>query len=206
MRWEAIAGNADFWSQVLQGQSLAPLDFALGAVIAVRRDALTQSGGFEALADFLADDFQLGNRLVRLTGRRIAICPVVVDCLDAPINWRQAWAHQLRWARTIRVSKPLPYFFSILSNATLWPLLWAALAPSELSLLALALCLLVRIVNAQTLQHRLGPVPGQNWFFWLVPIKDLLQFALWLAAFSGNRILWRGDHFRLHRDGRLVRV
>ena len=165
MRWEAISCNADFWSQVLQGQSLAPLDFALGAVMAVRRDALAQSGGFEALADFLADDFQLGNRLVRLTGQRIAICPVVVDCLDAPINWRQAWAHQLRWARTIRVSKPLPYFFSILSNATLWPLLWAVLAPSSLSLTALALCLFIRMANAQTLQSRLGSVPGTELVF-----------------------------------------
>jgi ceramide glucosyltransferase len=204
MRWEAIAGNADFWSQVLQGQSIAPLDFALGAVMATRRETLTKIGGFEALADYLADDFQLGNRIVRMTGQRIALCPVVVDCLDAPINWHQAWAHQLRWARTIRVSKPLPYFFSILGNATLWPLLWAAFAPSEISLLALALCLLARIVNAQTLQHRLGAVPRQTWFFWLVPVKDLLQFAIWAAAFFGNRILWRGERFRLLRDGRLV--
>src|SRR5436190_9059835 len=27
MRWEAIAINADFWSQVLQAQSLKPVDF-----------------------------------------------------------------------------------------------------------------------------------------------------------------------------------
>jgi len=30
MQWEAIAINADFWSQVLQSQTLKPLDFALG--------------------------------------------------------------------------------------------------------------------------------------------------------------------------------
>ncbi|HTA29342.1 MAG TPA: glycosyltransferase, partial [Candidatus Cybelea sp.] len=206
MRWEAIGTNADFWSQVLQGQSLAPLDFALGAVMTMRRNALEKIGGFEALADYLADDFQLGNRLVHMTGLSIAICPVVVDCFDAPIGWAQAWAHQLRWARTIRVSKPLPYFFSILSNATLWPLLWVALAPSALSMSALAFCLFIRIANAQTLQMRLGQVPRQNWFFWLVPIKDLLQFALWLAAFTGNRILWRGQLYRLQRNGRLIRV
>ncbi len=206
MRWEAIAVNADFWSQVLQGKSLAPLDFALGAVMAVRRDALEKIGGFESLADYLADDFQLGNRLVRMTERRIALCPVVVDCLDAPIGWRAAWAHQLRWARTIRVSKPAPYFFSILSNATLWPLLWAACARSELSLIFLGFCLVVRIVNAQTLQDRLGRVPAQLGFFWLVPMKDLLQFAIWACAFFGNHIIWRGERFRLQRNGRLTRL
>jgi ceramide glucosyltransferase len=205
MRWEAIATNADFWSQVLQGESIAPLDFALGAVMALRRDTLVKIGGFEALADYLADDFQLGNRIVRMTERKIALCPVVVDCLDAPINCKQAWAHQLRWARTIRVSKPAPYFFSILGNATLWPLLFALFAPSKISLVALLLCVFIRIVNAQTLQTRLGPVPGQALFFWMVPVKDLLQFAVWAAAFFGNRIAWRGEHFRLKRDGRLTR-
>jgi ceramide glucosyltransferase len=206
MRWEAIAVNADFWSQVLQSQTLAPLDFALGAVMAVRRESLEKIGGFDALADYLADDYQLGNRLVRMTGQRIAVCPVVVDCFDAPIGWRAAWAHQLRWARTIRVSKPAPYFFSILSNATLWPLLWAIFAPSKISFTAFVMFLFIRIANAQTLQERLGRVPGQFKYFWLVPVKDLLQFAIWASAFFGNHIVWRGERFRLQRDGRLTRL
>ena len=206
MRWEALAINADFWSQVLQGQSLAPLDFALGAVMISRREQLTKIGGFEALADYLADDFQLGNRIVRLAGKRIALCPVVVDCLSAPMNWREAWAHQLRWARTIRVCKPLPYAFSLLSNATFWPLLWVAAQPAKWALLTLAVSLLIRIVTAQTLQRRLGAVAGQDRFWWLAPIKDLLQVVLWASAFFGNHIIWRGQQLRLQRDGRLVRT
>lgn len=206
MRWEAIATNADFWSQVLQGRTLQPLDFALGAVMAVRRESIARIGGFEALADFLADDFQLGNRIVRIAHERIALCPVVVDCLSHPMNWREAWTHQLRWARTIRVCKPLPYAFSILGNAILWPLLWAVAQPAKIPLLVLAGCLLIRIVTAQTLQNRLGAVEGQGWFWWLVPVKDLLQFAVWAAAFFGNRIVWRGRRFRLQRDGRLIPI
>ena len=123
MRWEAIAINADFWSQVLQAASLKPLDFALGAAMLVRRKALAEIGGFNSLANCLADDYQLGHRIAE-KGHRIALCPVVVECWDAPMNWRDVWKHQLRWARTIRVCQPLPYFFSILSNATFWPLLW----------------------------------------------------------------------------------
>ena len=135
MRWEAIAINADFWSQVLQGRTMQPLDFALGAVMATRREALEEIGGFGALADYLADDFQLGNRIVRHAGKTIALCPVVVDCFSPPMNWREVWAHQLRWARTIRVCKPLPYALSILSNATLWPLLWVLVQPAKWSLI-----------------------------------------------------------------------
>src|SRR5439155_6162169 len=123
MQSEAIAINADFWSQVLQAQNLKPLDFALGAVMATTRGRLESVGGFEALADFLADDYQLGKLIVR-QGGRIVRSPVVVECRESPKNWRAVWQHQLRWARTIRVCQPLPYFFSILGNATLWPLLW----------------------------------------------------------------------------------
>jgi ceramide glucosyltransferase len=204
MRWEAVAINADFWSQVLQGASLQPLDFALGAVMVTRRTALEKIGGFEALADYLADDFQLGNRIVRVAGRRIELCPVVVDCISHPMNWREVWSHQLRWARTIRACKPLPYAASILGNPVLWPALWLAVQPSKWSLLFFAGALLIRMVTAQTLQRRLGPVPGQGFYWWLAPVKDALQFALWVCAFAGGSILWRGQRYRLQRDGRLA--
>ena len=132
MHCEAIAINADFWSQVLQAATLKPLDFALGAVMLTRRKLLEEIGGFTALANCLADDYQLGHRIAQ-NGHRIALCPVVVECWNPPMNWRDVWKHQLRWARTIRVCQPAPYFFSILSNATLWPLLWlvASLVSSQ---------------------------------------------------------------------------
>ncbi len=88
MRWEAVAINADFWSQVLQSQTLKPLDFALGAAILVRHAALAEIGGFATLADCLADDYQLGARIAK-NGHRIALCPVVVECWDAPQRWKQ---------------------------------------------------------------------------------------------------------------------
>src|ERR1035437_635368 len=115
MQWEAIAINADFWSQVLQSRSLKPLDFALGAVMATRRRQLEEIGGFAPLVDCLADDYQLGNRIAR-RGHPIALSPVVVECWSAPMGWAAVWKHQLRWARTIRVCQPAPYFFSLLSN------------------------------------------------------------------------------------------
>ncbi len=207
MRCEAIAINADFWSQVLQSASLKPLDFALGAVMLARRELLEEIGGFSALAGCLADDYQLGHRLAR-KGHHIALCPVVVECWDAAMGWRDVWRHQLRWARTIRVCQPVPYFFSILSNATLWPLLWLLASPALSKTLcaplaALAL-LLLRIVIAQNLQRRFLPARDNPAPPWLVPVKDLLQAAVWMGAFLGNTVEWRGQKMRLRRDGTLV--
>jgi ceramide glucosyltransferase len=204
MRWEAVAINVDFWSQVLQGQSLAPLDFALGAVMATHRDHLDQIGGFESLADHLADDYHLGNRIARAGGKRIALCPVVVDCLSEPMTWGEVWTHQLRWSRTIRVCKPGPYAASIVSNATLWPLLWAMAHPTREAITFLGVCLVFRIFSALTLQARFGKIAGQIKYWWIVPVKDLLQAGLWAKAFSGNHIIWRGQRFYIQSDGRLI--
>ena len=204
MQWEAIAINADFWSQVLQSKTLKPLDFALGAVMVTRRKNLDEIGGFESLANCLADDYQLGNRIAR-KGHRIELCPVVVECWHAPQNFAAVWSHQLRWARTIRVCQPLPYFFSILNNSTIWPFFWVAFAPTRLSLTFFVAAICCRVLTALDLQTRLTRSPDHLVFFWLAPIKDLLQFDIWVSAFLGNKIEWRGQKFILQRDGTLKR-
>ena len=202
MQWEAIAINADFWSQVLQSQSLKPLDFALGAVMALRRAGLEEIGGLSALANCLADDYQLGHRIAR-AGHQISICPIVVECWSSPMTWSQVWKHQLRWARTIRVCQPWPYFFSILSNATFWPLLWLCTWPAWPTIALVLSCLLIRAVLAIDLQQRLARSRPSAWTGLFVPLKDLLQVFIWLLAFLGNRIEWRGEYFRLQGDGTL---
>lgn len=204
MDLEAVAVNADFWSQVLQAQSLKPLDFALGAVMVTRRQLVVDMGGFDALKDCLADDYQLGNRISR-RGHRISLCPVVVECWDAPKGWREVWKHQLRWARTIRVCQPLPYFFSILNNSTLWPVLWVATTPGELSLIFLFFGLVLRALTAIDLEARLSQSSLRWGYAGLGPVKDLLQTVVWALAFLGNRVEWRGERLRLRRDGTLVR-
>lgn len=232
MRWEAVAVNADFWSQVLQSNAMKPQDFALGAVMLTRREAVEKIGGFEALLDYLADDYQLGHKIAAL-GQRIALSPVVVECWDKPMNFRDVWNHQLRWARTIRASQPLPYFFSILSNATLWaallalfgelggfPLLpdavlyggalpsslQAALGPIHIPwvLLIFLVVLGTRIWMAVRLQYSLTQDIDVLRYWWMVPAKDFLGAGIWAAAFLGNTIVWRGRKFRLVRGGKLV--
>lgn len=223
MRWEAVAINADFWSQVLQARTLKPQDFALGAAMALPTARLAGIGGFHALVDYLADDYQLGNRIAR-QGYRIELCPVVVECWDPPLGWKQVWAHQLRWARTIRVCQPGPFAASILSHQTLWcgaaliaivsnstgheP--WAILA--ALPFYAGGL----RTVLSRMLYLKLVPKNSSLWWwdrgydgFWVfvfTPLKDLLNVAIWFAAFFGNTVVWRGVTYRVGRDGKLTRL
>jgi ceramide glucosyltransferase len=215
MQCEAAAVNIDFWSQVLQSRSLGQMDYALGAVMAIRRDWLGRAGGFEAVADHLADDFQLGNRITR-AGGRIVLCPVVVDCWEALRGWREVWDHQVRWARTIRVSRPVPWFCSLLSNATLWPVGWVAGAGfggwlgweagwcgGWLAAVGAGLVLGLRGVQAWDLQRRFVPEVGWRVPVWMVWVKDGLAVLTWLASFLGNTVKWRGRTYRVDREGRL---
>ena len=62
---------------------------------------------------------------------------------------------------------------------------------------------LARILAANGFQSRLTRSSAHTNYFWLVPIKDLLQAAIWFGAFLGNRVEWRGQKFKLRRDGTL---
>ena len=208
MRWEAIAVNADFWSQVLQSQSMKPIDFALGAVMGMRRDSVEGIGGFKSLVEFLADDYQLGNRIAKLN-KRIVLSPVVVECWERKMSFGAVWKHQLRWARTIRACQAVPFFFSILSNATLWPVLWSiwlfATVTPKLAAIPLLIFLAARMFIALQLQEKLSRSLDHYSYFWLVPIKDLLNVGIWAAAFFGNEVEWRGERFCVQNGGRLVK-
>jgi ceramide glucosyltransferase len=205
MQWEALAVNADFWAQVLQSRSLRPVDFALGAVMALPAAELEAIGGFAVLADYLADDYQLGRQVAR-QGKRIEFATVVAECCDAPISWREVWARQCRWARTIRVCQPLPFFLSVLNNSTLWPLLWLAAARDSTALAGFCLCALFRAATGLWQQSRMTQAPARlaNWF--MPAVKDILDVVVWAAAFCGNRIVWRGERYRVLRGGKLIKA
>jgi ceramide glucosyltransferase len=203
MRWEAFAVNADFWSQVLQSRSLKPLDFALGAVMATTRAQLQKIGGFDSLAQYLADDYQLGHRIAQ-SGGRILLSTMVAECRNAPMSLAEVWKHQIRWARTIRVCQPWPYAFSQLHNPTLWPWIWAVWQPAGPVVAFAFLCLAGRMAVGWSCQRKLTGQTDWN-SLWLAPAKDLLQLFVWAMAFFGNQVQWRGELFKIKRGGKLMR-
>lgn len=204
MRWESFAVNADFWSQVLQSLSLRPMDFGLGAAMVMPRGQLKRIGGFVRLADHLADDYQLG-QLVSKNGGSIELCPVVVECRTAPMTLVEVCSHQLRWARTIRVCRPVAFLFTVFSIASLWPALWLTVQPSLVSAIGAFLCLAIRGAAGVYLEVRMT---GR--FKWssavMALVKDVFQLGIWALAFTGRRVVWRGVDYRVEPGGRLVKL
>jgi ceramide glucosyltransferase len=198
---EAIGFTAEMIPNVMVARQLEGLTFALGASMAVRREALAAIGGFEALADYLADDYQLGNKIHR-AGWRIALDNCFVESVIKPENLMTVLSRQLRWTRTMRVSRPGGYLASGITLPFPAALAATLLAPSpRTGIAAVALLYGIRLgISVIFSRHfvRDGLLP--RWL-WLVPLRDMLAFFAWALSFLGNRVEWRGSRFILKPGG-----
>jgi ceramide glucosyltransferase len=203
---EAVGITAEFASGVLMAWMLEGVKFALGSTMATTRTRLEAIGGFHALADYLADDFMLGN-LIERDGYEVRLSHHVVETAMHPAGFRGMMRHQMRWGRSTRISRPMGYLGLILTYGTALALLVVAIdRASMFSLFLLASTLIVRLT--------MGWMIGAHWlgdrilkrYFWLVPVRDVLSFIVWCLSWVGKRVEWRGRVFEVARDGKMIQV
>jgi ceramide glucosyltransferase len=197
-RFEGLGVSTDFAPSALVARMVGVNEFAMGSTMAFRRSDLQRIGGFAAVAEYLADDYQLGHRLHAL-GLGCVLSDVIVET-HLSGGWHDVWRHQIRWARTIRVSKFWGYLGLPVTNATLWSAAAAALGiwPIALALLGVRM---IMAIEAGWFVMRSRDVLR---LFWAVPLRDLFGFAVWCAGLFGNSVIWRGRRLRLDHEGRIV--
>ncbi|MDD2542158.1 MAG: bacteriohopanetetrol glucosamine biosynthesis glycosyltransferase HpnI [Desulfuromonadaceae bacterium] len=200
---EAIGFTSEMIPNVLVARQLEGLTFALGASMAVRREALRAIGGFESLVSYLADDYQLGNKIYH-AGWHIALDSCFVESVIKSENLMSVLSRQLRWARTMRVSRPGGYLASGITLPFPAALLATLLAPSlALGVAAVALQYGVRLSISTLYSRRFVRDSLFPHWLWLLPLRDMLAFFTWALSFSGNRIEWRGSRFTLKPGGKI---
>ncbi len=188
-RWEAFGVAVDFMPSVMVARLVGVREFGLGATLAFRRSDLERAGGWESIAPYLADDYQLAARITRL-GLRVELAPVWVET-SLHGDWRAVWRHQVRWARTIRVSKGWGYAGLPVTHAGIWAAV-AALTGEPAAALGI---LAVRMFAAAT---------ASRWFL-LSPLWDGFAFLVWMAGLFGDAVEWGGRRLRLDSAGRIQR-
>ena len=198
--WSKLAAmdiNTRFVPSVVVGEALGA-NPCLGPTMALRADLLRAIGGFERLANFLADDFELG-RAVRAAGHRIACPPMLIDHICPERSTAEMVAHELRWARTVRLVQPAGYLGSVIVHFTPLALIGAALTGfAGWSVGALVALVLFRQVQAYAASRLMASSHDP---LWLLPIRDLMSFGVFLAAIFGDQVDWRGNRLRVRRDG-----
>jgi ceramide glucosyltransferase len=200
---EALTVNTDFIPSVLVAERLEGLTFAMGATIAVRRETLEAIKGLESLADYLADDYQLGNRVYR-SDRDLVLSETVIDHVVRNWTFREYLLHQLRWNRTYRVCRPSGYFFSLLTHGMFFTTALVLLNPfSPLAYQLFIGYAVLRLGIASWIQGRYLGEADQK-YLWLLPVRDLLAVGIWAASFLGRTVVWRGRRYYVGRDGKVV--
>lgn len=205
-RLESLGISTDFCPGVLVARQLEHgLRFGLGSTMAFRRADLDRIGGFKSIVDYLADDYELGRRIAALS-RQVVLSEVIVETHLPAYDLRGFLSHQMRWARGVRDSRAGGYIGLVSTYGLMWGLLavlsghaapwsWAALGVTMLLRVAVALLAGKSVLRDDSVVRSL----------WLLPLRDLLAVAIWLASFVGNTVTWRGDRFQL-KNGRLTRL
>jgi ceramide glucosyltransferase len=196
-RFEGLGVSTDFAPSALVARLVGVDEFAMGSTLAFRRTDLERIGGFAMLGDYLADDYQLGHKIHAL-GLKCVLSDVIVET-SLGGDWLAVWQHQVRWARTIRVSKFGGYLGLPITNATLGAVILGALGRWDLAAIVWTL--------------RLGMAIQSGWFvvrsrdvlkfWWLVPARDLFAFAVWITGLFGDTVIWRGQTLKLDSEGRI---
>jgi ceramide glucosyltransferase len=205
-RLESLGISTDFCAGVLVARLLeGGIKFGLGSTLAFRRRDLAAMGGFEVLADYLADDYEIGRR-VAAQGLKVKLSETVVDTFLPRYKWREFVSHQLRWARTVRHSRPGGYLGLGLTFGIPWALIALAGAPRSVWAWELAgVAFALRILAAWVVGRGALRDPCVPSLLGLIPLRDCVALLIWLGGFMGHMITWRGDSFEL-KKGKLVRT
>jgi ceramide glucosyltransferase len=205
-RLESLGISTDFSAGVLVARQVeGGIRFGLGSTLAFRRHDLQAIGGFQSFVEYLADDYEIGRRITE-RGLEVKLSETVVETFVPPYSVREFFLHQLRWARSVRDSRPWGYLGLGLTFGLAWSLLTLALdhgATWAWTLLAatLAMRMMVAIVVGRLVlrdRHVLR-------LLGLITLRDLVAVLLWIASFTGHTVAWRGVAFRL-KDGKLARI
>lgn len=199
-RLAALDVNTRFAPSVVVGEALGAHP-CLGPTMALKAEVLDRIGGLALLADVLADDFELG-RAVRAAGLRIACPPMAIDHVFPETSAREVFSHELRWARTIRLVEPAGYLGSAIIHFVPLALIGSALTGfADWSLVLLFALASFRQAQAMILTRLMASDPS---VLWMLPMRDLMAFWVFVVAIFGDRVEWRGARLKVGRNGAIA--
>ncbi|MGH6877636.1 MAG: bacteriohopanetetrol glucosamine biosynthesis glycosyltransferase HpnI [Rhizomicrobium sp.] len=203
-RLAAMGIDYHFLPNARLGIALHLAEPCFGSTIALRRKTLEEIGGFESVSNVLADDYELG-RAIREKGYRLSIPDsLTVQHVCSQKSALALLRQELRWARTNLLLAKSGYAGTLLT----YPVPLALLAVlfqdfSELSLAAVAVALLSRFYLVFRIGRSLGLRADH---MWLLPLRDILSFGVFMASFFGKTVVWRGTRYIAEADGALAQL
>ncbi|MFN8008093.1 MAG: bacteriohopanetetrol glucosamine biosynthesis glycosyltransferase HpnI [Terriglobia bacterium] len=203
-RLEALGISAEFMPGVFVSRLVEGIRYALGATMATTRTRLQSVGGFQSIANHLADDYMLGQRIAR-AGYEIYLAPCVVETIQPAKSLAAMLTHQIRLARGIRACRPWGHLGLIFTYGTVLAFFHSLLRCFDFpSLVFLGGSVLLRLIVGLAIGgYGLRDRIVQS-YFWLLPARDCMGFVVWLISLFGRRVEWRGRIYKLCDGGTMV--
>jgi ceramide glucosyltransferase len=202
---EAIGASSDFFAGVLVAEWTEGMSFTLGASIVSTKTWVNRIGGFQAIANMHSDDYELGHRIAQ-AGGKVLLSREAVWTMYPAQSLSGFWQHQVRWARTVRLCRPLSFAGLLFTHGLPWAVLAALIAPTTwLSIAYLSAYVVLRFTAAGVVGIWGVRDEVLRRKFWLLPLRDAIYFLVWIASFASNRITWGGEEFTMH-GGQMLRV
>jgi ceramide glucosyltransferase len=177
-RVDALVTNTHFIPSACLAVRLEGLHFGLGAVIAVRRRALEDAGGFEALLGEPADDYAIARNVER-AGAKLAWAPLIADHVLCDEGWLAMLARHVRWGGAMRSVRTAGYAGLVVTHGIVAALSASfALGVNGACLPLLWWCATVACAWPVRDALRLRALDLA-----LLPIADLFAFVAWLGGF-----------------------
>ena len=202
-RLSAKATNYQFLPGVVMGLALGLARPCFGQTIAMRRATLDKIGGFVQFVHHLAEDHAIGEA-VRLIGEKVVIPPFTVSHACVETSVAKLISHELRWSRTVRTIAPVRHLGSALIYPLAFALLGVLLSGAATWSWSLALVAMFARLALKLLSDRALRQPRRD--LWLLPIWDIVSFAIFVASFFSTRVIWRGLSFNVDGDGLLYPI
>ena len=193
-RLAAMGVSYGFMPNVILGVAIGLANPCMGSTIALSRGMLAEIGGFEALNDVLMDDYDIG-RAVRALGYRVALPAFLVDhgCSEAGLS--EVWAHEMRWAVTVRMIDPAGHVGSVVTHALPWAMIGVLLTGgTPLGWATVMIALISRLWLKGRIDHAAGESSGPAL---LLPLRDIMSCAIFCGSLFARAVYWRGERFRV---------
>jgi ceramide glucosyltransferase len=192
-RLAALRINANFLPSVIVALRYGLARPCFGVSIALSRETLRRIGGFDAFADRLWEDYAIGEA-IRGLGSTVAVPCFALGHVFAEGSAQEFFATELRAARTIRDLTPHGHAGSFLTHPFALALVSAGLGAGSPAIAVMLAALACRIAVCRCIEHRFG---AKEESYLLLPLRDLLSFAVQVASYFGSTVTWRGRRYRL---------
>jgi ceramide glucosyltransferase len=192
-RLSALRINAHFLPSVIVALSSELARPCFGVSIALSRETLRRIGGLHAFADQLCEDYAIGEA-VRGLGATVAVSSLALGHVYAERSAREFFAAELRAARAIKDLTPQGHAGSFLTHPFALALVAAGLGAGSPAIAVMLAAFACRIAVCRCIEHRFG-TPEESYL--LLPLRDLLSFAVQVASYFGTTVTWRGQRYQL---------